>query len=467
MAKLTRKNQKIFGTSAPAGEIRQFGSAAEGAPLTTTDPETIQALATRYNVGLPSALVTNSEGYLNPLIEDYNALFYLLTYQLFYLFEAGIAEYNALTTYYIGSYVKEGSDIYVSITNSNLNNLPSTDGGTNWTLYINQALATSSDVELNTLAVGTSFSTGSPALVSQAGATSRYPVLARSASGSNNLAGIYEETAEEGIYYGLASGVIKIELNPNGDSYFIGGAIGFGNNAPGPILDSSSIATVQIGDGSTSIYASMKAGTNQNALWYFENDARAYHIGIGGDDVFSVYDDTVNATRLSIATNGQITISQGLLTTLLTAAQPNITSLGTLTNLDVDNININGDTISNSNDLVLDAFTRLGSGNVAIKTQILDIGDWNMDTTAAKSVALSGIGIDKIRSIDVQIRDDGGASASVYPIGYVSSGTVSGTYYTTGTNVELTRDAAGLFDGNVNFDSTSYNRGWVTVTYVE
>ena len=40
--------------------------------------------------------------------------------------------------------------------------------------------------------------------------------------------------------------------------------------------------------------------------------------------------------------------------TITTAAQPNITSLGTLTTLTVDDITINGSTISDSGDLTLD-----------------------------------------------------------------------------------------------------------------
>jgi hypothetical protein len=32
------------------------------------------------------------------------------------------------------------------------------------------------------------------------------------------------------------------------------------------------------------------------------------------------------------------------------------------------------------------------------------------------------------------------------------------------TNVNLERTAAGIFD-NTSFDATTYNRGWITITY--
>ncbi|MCK5611980.1 hypothetical protein KAR91_59470 [Candidatus Pacearchaeota archaeon] len=144
MAKLTRANQEIFAVSAPAGLVRQFGSLAEGSPLTTTDPEVIQALATRYDIGWQAAAVTSGEGNIVPALEDFNALFFLITYQLFYLFEQGIAEWDDATTYYINSIVRSGSILYKSLTDTNLNNDPTGDI-VNWNVYYgaNEETATS------------------------------------------------------------------------------------------------------------------------------------------------------------------------------------------------------------------------------------------------------------------------------------------------------------------------------------
>ena len=70
-----------------------------------------------------------------------------------------------------------------------------------------------------------------------------------------------------------------------------------------------------------------------------------------------------DVTALGIGTSGYVLKSDGTdiawaaeqtTTTLTTAAQPNITSLGTLTTLTVDDITINGSTISDGADLTLD-----------------------------------------------------------------------------------------------------------------
>lgn len=134
MPKLARKNQKIFAESAPAGLIKQYGSLAEGAPLTTTDPEVIQALATRYAIGWQAAAITSGEGNIVPALEDFNALAFLFSYQLFYLFEQGIAEWDDSTTYYIDSICRSGNILYRSLTDNNLNNDPTSDT-TNWKIY--------------------------------------------------------------------------------------------------------------------------------------------------------------------------------------------------------------------------------------------------------------------------------------------------------------------------------------------
>lgn len=118
MAKITRKNQKVFGSNAAALEIAQFGSLAAATPTFTTDPETIQALG-NYLGGWFDAVI----GQNSPAIEDMNAICFLYAYQLSYLMQTGIAEWNDETTYYIGSLVNnEFGKIYVSIADDNLNN---------------------------------------------------------------------------------------------------------------------------------------------------------------------------------------------------------------------------------------------------------------------------------------------------------------------------------------------------------
>lgn len=118
MPKITRANQKVFGSSAGAQQIAQFGSFAASSPIYTTDPETIQALAAFVN-----GWFTAVQGAYSPAIEDMNALCYLFARQLAYIFQAGIGEWDDATTYYIGSLVTDAyGNIYVSLTDDNLNN---------------------------------------------------------------------------------------------------------------------------------------------------------------------------------------------------------------------------------------------------------------------------------------------------------------------------------------------------------
>lgn len=118
MAKIVRKVQKIFGSTAGVNQIGQFGSLAAGSIAYTTDPATIQALSNYLTGWFGAILGSNS-----PAIEDMNALCYLFAYQLSYLMQEGVAEWDATTTYYIGSVVNDGNGIlYVSKTNTNLNN---------------------------------------------------------------------------------------------------------------------------------------------------------------------------------------------------------------------------------------------------------------------------------------------------------------------------------------------------------
>ena len=130
MAKITRAAQKIFGSTASSGQIRQFGSFAAGAPVTTTNPVTIQALS-NFLAGWNAAVV----GLNSPTIEDMNALFYLYAYQLAYLFQSGIPEWDADTSYYIGSLVMVDGEIFRSTINDNLGIDPA-DGTADWAVPI-------------------------------------------------------------------------------------------------------------------------------------------------------------------------------------------------------------------------------------------------------------------------------------------------------------------------------------------
>lgn len=130
MAKLPRYTQKVFGSTASTNQMAEFGSFAAGTPArytgATITPDIVQTLS-NYLSGWKGAIVGNN----SPLLEDMNSLCYLFAYQIAYLMQEGIAEWDAGTTYYTNSLVTSGATIYRSLVDTNLNNSVS-GGASNW-----------------------------------------------------------------------------------------------------------------------------------------------------------------------------------------------------------------------------------------------------------------------------------------------------------------------------------------------
>ena len=109
-SKILRKLMKQFGGSLSAsGNIAIFGSQDAGSPGYSTDPVVIQSLA-QYLQGWSAAVFGNNA----PAKQDRNALDFLFAYQLSYLLQAGMAEYDP-TTYYFSpnSLCVEGGIVYI------------------------------------------------------------------------------------------------------------------------------------------------------------------------------------------------------------------------------------------------------------------------------------------------------------------------------------------------------------------
>lgn len=139
MPKLPRVFQNLFGINGAQAHFGQFGSRVASPPgFTTKDPSSIQALSAFITNGWLEAINSANKA---PFLEDMNGMFYLLFYQLCYLFEEGVAEWNSGTTYWIGSIVKKAgtTEQYGSLIDSNTNQaLPNqTDNGA-WH-YLNPA----------------------------------------------------------------------------------------------------------------------------------------------------------------------------------------------------------------------------------------------------------------------------------------------------------------------------------------
>lgn len=131
MAKLTRVFQKIFGVNSP--NTGQFGSAQLGTKELTSDPAEIQALAA-WTDGWTGAVISPQA---LPTYEEDQGIHLVETYQLAYLFQEGIPEWDSLTTYFQNSVVKLAGtyEIYGSLTNNNIGN--ALTDTTNWTFLQN------------------------------------------------------------------------------------------------------------------------------------------------------------------------------------------------------------------------------------------------------------------------------------------------------------------------------------------
>ena len=145
MAKITRKHQNIFAAMAPY--IAQWGSMAASSKASSTDVETIQALAA-WAAGFDGAL--NADGVL--AIEDLDAFFYVITSQLAYLLQTGIPEWNSVIEYYTGGYVNNGNDsIFMGASDTNSDD--ALTDGTKWVNTISRHVTVVSSLDYTVLNV--------------------------------------------------------------------------------------------------------------------------------------------------------------------------------------------------------------------------------------------------------------------------------------------------------------------------
>lgn len=130
MARLSYKLQKIFADVAAEGKLAQFGSLKAAAPTYSDDPDVIQAL-TYFGAGLNSALINQAP----PAIQEFDALFNIMTKRISYLQQTGLAEWDANTVYYKGSLAQENGIIFRSLIDDNQDNALSDT--VSWQLFSN------------------------------------------------------------------------------------------------------------------------------------------------------------------------------------------------------------------------------------------------------------------------------------------------------------------------------------------
>ena len=163
------------------------------------------------------------------------------------------------------------------------------------------------------------------------------------------------------------------------------------------------------------------------------------------------FDGTVTADAFAGPLTGDVTGNvSGTAATVTTAAQSNITSLGTLTTLTVDNVITNGATIGHTDDTDL---ITLADGIVTVAGEIsvttLDIGGTNISATGTELNLIDGgatVGTTAIADGDGIIHNDGGTMR-------VTSAATFKTYFTSGVSSAADDLTAG--DSAVNLTTSS------------
>lgn len=100
MGTLTRQTQKVFAGNANAGQIAIMGTMKTGIPQYDTSLANLQSA--EYQLGWADAILNDKAPYL----EEMNGVQYGFSYQIAYLLQEGIPEYDANTAYSLNSIVK-------------------------------------------------------------------------------------------------------------------------------------------------------------------------------------------------------------------------------------------------------------------------------------------------------------------------------------------------------------------------
>ena len=150
--KLDRKDVKIFANNSDATLITEFRTeSADGSTASfSRDPDVIQ------NANYEQGWVENQNN-LNTKIfgEDMNAVNYVQSYLLKYLYENGIPEWSSTTEYFEHSIARVDDKLFISLTDNNINNDPENTVG-EW------AAIPLSAISINTSGTGSSvFNTSS------------------------------------------------------------------------------------------------------------------------------------------------------------------------------------------------------------------------------------------------------------------------------------------------------------------
>lgn len=119
--------------------------------------------------------------------------------------------------------------------------------------------------------------------------------------------------------------------------------------------------------------------------------------------------------------------------------------------------NVTGDVTGKAGEA--DGVVETGAGGATLKCKVIEIGVWNMYSTASV-VKAHGLTVANIRSIAINVRSD---DASLYHQAHYGGAAAELYFAYDATNITIAR-AGTLFYGT-DYDSTVINRGWITIWY--
>jgi hypothetical protein len=186
-------------------------------------------------------------------------------------------------------------------------------------------------------------------------------------------------------------------------------------------LDSDA-AVVHLGeDGDVTLTHVADTGILLNSSRQLQFGDSGTYIHQSADGVLDLVADTeieINATTVDV--NGALDVSGNITGTLATAAQTNITSLGTLTALTVDDITINGSTISDGGDLTLDVegdiILDANGGDISFRDAGTEIGRFTNNSTNFQIYSA-------VQDVDIQFKgNDNGSTVTALTLDMSAAG---------------------------------------------
>jgi hypothetical protein len=188
-----------------------------------------------------------------------------------------------------------------------------------------------------------------------------------------------------------------------------------------------------------------------------DDDIRANNTAI--DDVFNAA--LVAGTALTATIAEVNTACDGITATAteINTACDGVTATASEINTACDGVTATAAEINKSSD---------GIGVTIPRQKVIEIGDWNLDSSVIVNVS-HGLSASKIIGVTGIIRNDLDTQRyTISQVNEISEYDAIGVVFTyIGSFIQIGRQAGSATFDTTDFDSTSYNRGWLIVSYLD